>query len=125
METRQPETARKAERVWPARRVGAVALWLALLGFLLPAALALALAAQGASSVPLLPAPAEAASPGGAAASALPVLFLVSLLAEGAALVLGLLSRRGSLLGAIAAGSALLALIALAVAVVALGLPAP
>ena len=38
--------------------------------------------------------------------------------------MLGLLSRRGSLLGGIAAGSALLALVMLAVAVVVLGLPA-
>jgi len=112
-------------RVWPARRVGAVALWLALLGFLLPAAFALALAARGAAPVPSLPAPAEPAPPGGAASSALPALFFVSLLTEGTALTLGLLARRGSLLGSIAAGVALLALITLAVAVVLLGLPAP
>jgi hypothetical protein len=96
------------------------------LGFLLPAAIALVFAARGASPIPPLSAPAEAAPPGGAAASvALPVLFLASLLAEGVALVLGLLSRRGSLLGGIAAGSALLALVTLAVGVVVLALPAP
>ena len=113
------------QRVWPARRVGTLALWLAVLGFLLPAAFALVLAARGASPVPSLPAPAEPAAPGGAATAALPALFLVSLLTEGTALVLGLLARRGSLLGAIAAGCALLALITLVAAFVLLGMAAP
>ena len=116
--------SRIASGFWPARRVGAVAFSLALLGFLLPAALALVFAAREAPPIPTLPAPAEPVLPGGSTV-ALPVLFLVSVLTEGTALVLGVLSRRGSFLGGIAAACALLALITLAAAFVLLGPAAP
>lgn len=109
------------------RRLGAAALWLAVLGFLLPAAGALVVVSKLAP--PLLaplPAPSNTAgpSPGQNAAGALPILFALSVLAELTALVLGSLARR-SLPGKVAAGGAALALFGLAIILLIVAAPAP